>query len=423
MRNINIIFLVSVSVLYCASFSYSGTETGKALTMTEFIKTAGNDRTVINQKEISDYLDTAPESTPYLNRVEFRTETDEFDLDRQKYGIRFSPKGWGETRYSRLVSEASKASCRTEYDAGYHAALKDRYMLILEYLETVELASLKEKLAMVCEDRISVLKKKISGSISFDISDLVGAEELLTRLKLELVALENKKTGILHKIGVASGSKSGINFINEPLVKVGSVKRAVNQSKTTLNAENINLEYRKNKVELAMNRYNLEVAKSMDYISFLEVSYDHENSGDPEKAYAVELGIKLPFINSDQEKITGRKVDYMKERLAYEEEMQNFSEKMEAMTRSMDRMISQYEIIEQNSKHGNARQALSSSMKTGEADPLNILKIKEALLKSDINLVLAGYEIRNRFIDLLDISGRLSEKPFRNFLSEGEVAR
>lgn len=424
MRNSYIILLVSLCFFGSPAILRGETVSSKVFSMTEFIKTAGEDHVVRNQKEIADYLDNAPESTPYLNKVELRTKTDEFDVDKQKYGMRFYPKGWNETTYSRRILDTSKASCRTEYDASYHEALKERYRLVLEYLETVELIGLKEKLAAVCGDRINVLKKKSAGSLSFDISDLVEAEELLTRLKLELVGLENKKSGTLHQIRLAADSKAVVDFSSEPLVKIDTLKKSVAGAGEIKDTDNIKLKDRKNKVELAMDKYNLEQAKSRDYISFFEVSYDHGNSDDPDKAYAVELGVKLPFINSDQDEITRKKVSFMKERLAYEEERRAFSEKITSLTRSIDRLVSQYEIIEQNQKHGNAHDSLNASLKMPGSDPLNILRIKETLLKDEIHLVQTGYEIRNRFVDLLDISGKLSEKPFRNNLVEmQEVSR
>lgn len=422
MRNVCIIYLVLFSALIRASLSYAGTGVSEVLSMTEFIKTAKEDHAVKNQKEVVDYLDGAPESTPYLNRVELRTETDEFDADKQKYGVRFYPKGWDETKYSRMLSETAKASSRTEYDASFHAALKERYGLILEYLETVDLIALKEKLAVVCEDRINVLKKRSAGSLSFDISDLVEAEEMLIRLRLELVGLENKKSGTVHQISLAADSKTEVDFRKEPLVSIETVKLAVADARSADYSANINLKDRKNRVDLSMNKYNLEQAKSMDYISFFELSYDHGNSGNPDKAYSMELGIKLPFINPDQDEITRKKVSYMKERLSFEEEKRAFSEKMASLARSVDRLISQYEIIEQNHKQGNARESLDSFLKIGGADPLNILRIKETLLKNGIHLVQTEYEIRNKFVELLDLSGKLSEKPLRNFLSEKQEA-
>jgi len=420
MRNTYIIFLVSIAVFTNAVESYAETVSAEVLSMSGFMKTAEEDHAVKNQKEVSDYLDNAPESTPYLNRVEIRTKTEEFDADKQKYAMRFYPKGWDETKCSRRIAETAKASCRTEYDSSFHIALKERYRLILEYLETVELVSLKEKLAIVCEDSIKVLKKKSVGSLSFDISDLIDAEEFLTSLRLELVGLENKKNGTLHQISLAAGSSSGINFSQESLVRIDGIKRIAGGTKGIKDTDNINLKDKKNKVDLAMNKYDLEQAKCRDYISFFEVSYDHGNSSTPDKAYAVELGIKLPFINPDQDEITRKKVSYMKERLEFEEEKRAFSEKITSLTLSIDRLISQYEIIEKSHKHGDSQESLNTSLKQGGTDPLNILKVKEALLKSDIHLVQTGYEIRNIFVDLLDVSGKLSEKPFRNYLTDNQ---
>lgn len=51
------------------------------------------------------------------------------------------------------------------------------------------------------------------------------------------------------------------------------------------------------------------------------------------------------------------------------EEARAFSEKMISLTRSIERMIIQYEIIEQNQEAWKCPESLNTSLKLGVADP------------------------------------------------------
>lgn len=413
-----IIFMICLPVLLTAGGDkLFCEEISKKLTISSFLKTVEQDDTLKNQRELNIYLDKAPESTPYLDRVEIRGKTEEFDLEKQKYSLRFYPKGWGETKYSRLVNETLKSSGRTDYDVCLNSGLLKRYELVLEFLENRKMIAIKNKLAVVCIDRINVLKKKSSGSGLFDISDLISAEELLTSLKLELVKLKNKRTGIIHKIRLAANSETDISFNERSLITVQKIKSFLKKKPVT-DTENINLKSRQDKVTLAQNKFRLEAAKSRDYLSFFQVSYDRDDADDYEKAYSIEFGIKLPFINSDREDINRKKFSYMKERLQYQEEKKLMSEKLFSLTRGLERLILQYGLLVENMKNGNARTSYNTYLKMEGVDPLNILKLKESILKSDIRRIETGFEIRRKFISLLFSSGKLFRQPFVNFLSQ-----
>ena len=392
-------------------------ENSEKMTIDRFIKTSETDVKLLNQKELTVYLDKAPASTPYIDRMEFRTKTEEFDQYKQKYSLRFYPKGWGETKYTKRVNELVNASCRTEEINYYNAALKQRYTLILDYLETRELIILNKKLTAVCEDRITVLKKKSAGSISFDISDLISAEELLTELRLERVGLKNKITELTHQIKLASNSQSPVAFKKSSLLTISKIKKMISELNPAAPFNSIKLQAQKNKVDLANSKYKLEQAKKRDYLSFIQMSFDNDDYDEPKKAYSVELAIKLPFIHSDRADINMKKMNYMKERLQYQEETSALSEKRVSQTRSLNRLIQQYALLASNKRNSNAEVSFKTYLKMDGMDPLNLLRIKDSIIKSDIQLIKTRYNIRYRFIELMDTLGKLSEKPFKNYLS------
>ncbi len=415
MKKMCILLAVVFSTLtgFC---SVHALENKEKLTIDSFIMTAQSDLKLQNQRELTRYLKDAPSSTPYIDRMEFRTETEEFDLEKQKYSLRFYPKGWGETQYTRQVTELASQSCRTEQLNYYNTALKMRYDLVLDYLETRSMIDLKRQLATVCEDRTHVLNKKSAGSLSFDISELIAAEELLTDLRLELVGLENKMTGLNHQISVAADSQMPVAFDRRRLIDISAIEKKINEIPMETTVNNVKLEDQKNKMDLANSKYMLEQAKSRDYLSYFEFAYDSDDYDDAQKACSIEVAIKLPFINSDRDGVNRRKVSYMKERLQYNEKMRDLAEKKITLIRVLDRLIQQYTLLEANKKNSNAEVSFKAYLKMDSMDPLNLLKIKESIIKSDIQLEKTSFNIRGKFIELMDIMGKLPEKPFKNYI-------
>lgn len=411
-----IIATAVISIITGFTIAYAEEKT-TPLSIDAFIKTAETDLKLQNQKELTSYIQDAPTSTPYIDRMEFRTKTEEFDLSKQKYSLRFYPKGWGETRHTREVSELINSSSQTEEMNCYNDAVKMRYDLVLEYIETGTLINLKTKLAAVCEDRIHVLRKKSAGSLSFDISDLISAEETLTELKLELVTLENRLTGLDQRIKAAAGSQAPVAFDRESIIRVSTIQEIVRTLTPESTENNIKMQNQKIKVDLANSKYKLEQAKNRDFLSFVQMSYDCDDNDTAREAYSVELAIKMPFIHSDRDQVNWKKMNYMEQRLKYNEERKALAEKRASLSRSLDRLIKQHSLLSANKKNSNAEVSFRAYLKMEGMDPLNLLKIRESIIKSDIQRVKTGFNIRYKYIQLMDMAGKLSEKPFKNHIA------
>jgi len=54
------------------------------------------------------------------------------------------------------------------------------------------------------------------------------------------------------------------------------------------------------------------------------------------------------------------------------------------------------------------------------ADPLALLKMKESIIKRDLSAIKISRGVFTNYIELLDVSGRLSHKPLKNHLSKDQ---
>ena len=84
-------------------------------------------------------------------------------------------------------------------------------------------------------------------------------------------------------------------------------------------------------------------------------------------------------------------------------------------------LIHQYETFRKKRQTGGSRSRYDLSKRTEGTDAMILLKIRESMLKSDVSDTKLLFQIYMHYTDLLDISGKLSEEPFRNYLSETKV--
>jgi len=397
---------VSVFTLFMTVFL-----SGKELTVEEFLRAASEDYRLKNQREITSNFDGTSGNTPYIDEVEFRFEYDELDISEQKFSLRFRPRGWGETEYDDLTAKAERKMYESRESILKLDILLERYKLVLDYIESSKTLSLKKDLFVVLKDRINVLRKKSSLDVEFEMATVVTAENALIDLRLDIVKLENKISSIKYRINKAAGDNFSIEFEKRELVPVADLKMNMNMAQER-EIVNIFSTFSESKVTLAKEKYNLEVAKTRDYLSFVNMEYDSgKESGDFGKAFSIGVGIKLPFISSNSDDVVKRKVNIIKEKLESAKWRRDISEQVKTETIAVNRLIHQYEILEERKENSSAEISFKKYILMKGSDPLLLLKLRESILKSDIRQTKILFNIYFHYINLMSFYGGLLENP------------
>lgn len=388
------------------------------LTPHHFIATAGNDVSVNEHKEMVSYINSAPADTPYLERIELRAGVDELDLNNQTYQLRFYPRAWGETRYSRKLTETAAQAEVLDRTFYLSNALKERYRLVLEYIEAVNLQDADKGLENVYIDRVNVLQRKSATEIESNISALIAAENKLVDLRLDLVDLENRIDNLGATITRLADRKADIAFDEKAIIPIDKIAALIKDLNPKPGNDNIYLKRSKFKAELSRGELELEKAKRKDYISFFQVSHSFDDKEeDWEQKTSVEIGIKLPFIKTGEEEIWRRKAELKREEFQYERKKTEAVKEAMQLLRKLKNELAQYNLLRENNKKGNAVTTLNRHMAMEGADPMDLLELKESILENGIRLSRLSFSIRFDFIELMDLMGRLTREPLIDYLS------
>lgn len=395
-------------------------ETERTIVTGSILATATNDAQLESMDEFYHYLDTAPRSTPYLDKIELRTKTDDFDTEKQKFSLRFYPKGWGETAATKLLRKTHHQSQKLAYEERFHKVLKDRYDLVIDYLETRTLVNIEKELLVNLEDQIRVLQALGPGNMAFDIARLIDAQDDRTAHQLKRVELEDRLTGLEHWIRQLTGCGGRFSLRTKGLVTVADIRFFVADLSEPIAASSRlhpSLSNRQMRVRLAEEAYHLEVAKNRDLINFFDVSYDLEGRDEIDQAVSLEVAVRLPFIHKDRDDILKRRIKWMEAKIDFAEAAQKWSQKIESTHRRIMRYLDQYDVLTARKKTGEATTSYKVYRQMDGVDPLVLLKIRQSILGNDIRIQKMRFSVLRRFVDLLDLSGKLSVRPLVNYLS------
>jgi len=158
----------------------------KVVKVKDLLNSAYLDIVYRSQKEKLDYLRLNPFKVPLLRRVEFRTETHEFELSQQEYTIRISPNSFGERKYNKKYYETSVRINEIRNKEALNEALSERYKYVINLIKTSKIIRLKQQLELLLEDRMNVLKQS-QNTVDFDYEDLLNAEDDYHDLSIDLI--------------------------------------------------------------------------------------------------------------------------------------------------------------------------------------------------------------------------------------------
>lgn len=394
------------------------------------ILSARDDYSVQGREQRSDFLlKGAYGGIPYIDDIELRFRNDAFDVNMVRYTVRVRPRGIGETSAARRFYESVAQGSRLRYRLQENTVLKDRYMLVIDYLEQLSSRQMAEELSLLYADKIKVLDSR-SQSPDFTLNDLVAAENAYTKARMQLYTIDKTLELYQRKIGLAVGDSGFTTLDTAGLVDIDSVIALVEKDTVSFDTNNVYLEHYRQSIAIRENRYKLEKAEARQYVDYIGFSYnngemleemlrrDRDREYNLNNAYSLELGLKIPDLTMARHDILRRKMDYLEEQENFEALKRQLDDKMKKDREDLRSLNAQYRFLKSRESEVDVVSSLKKYLQMSGVDPLVLLSIKESIVKNRIEMSQLKYGILRNYIQVMDISGGLSKPPLRNFLSQ-----
>lgn len=390
-----------------------------------------------SQKDKVKFLKKSSSNMPIIDDFELRIRNRAYEFDRQRYSLRLEPRGFGETRASRNFYKTNLARQEQRKAVLESRLLKSRYYLALDYMYTQSMLALYRQLNVLYEDKIKVSKNNNTGSMELNLVGIIDVENDYTKLKFDNIERERTLKNQKGKIKKILSQSKFAGFDTTSLIRIDRISKQIDSTKYELDPDNVYVKYGKLQLDMAKNRYNLETAEGRRYINFFEFSYDHDNMRDEletkeeneskpdylkenynlNKAYMMEVGLRIPFFNIDRHDINRRKLSYLSEKEDFKELKKELEKKIEKDAEDIRILISQYTFLQARKNDVDAESSLKKYLELDGVDPVKLLSIRENILRNDIKMEKIKFDILRNYIRIIDATGQLYKKPLRNYLS------
>ena len=353
-------------------------------------------------------------SVPFLEKIEIRSETNNFDLRQQDLTVRVSPNNRSARKAHRLYHESVQYMAEIELNTEIMKALFSKYILIKEYVFAEEKLKIQRKKTIVAYDKLKLLKRMVSLS-SFDIVDLIEAEDEVYKLQREIQDTENR----LKLFTIELNEILNTQEINIELIHIISVPRI----KELILSKNIGQKVSHPEQELLSARYyntlmehDWEASKNKFSIGFIQASQGYGPDKPFQNNFSVGFGFDIPIKGSSGLVLNEIKVDI----IDAQNDFQNCVEEIELAKQNFKEtllsLINMYDLLSLQIEEGNAEHALQEYSKHGVASPEALIRLKELSIDNEFLLIEIWSDILEIYLDYIYVTGNMGRKPYLNFL-------
>ena len=380
-----------------------------------FIRAAKDDPAVSMFDLQVAYLSNKPYRLAPIQKLEFRTESNQLDPTRQEYALRVNPANPWELNQNNRYFKELKSSIELEKGIVLKEVLIDRYTLIIELVTYAGLRDLAQRKLELTQTSLSMLEKQqLSGY--FDGEDYVDLklEEMDKSVEVDeaTYGAENAARKVISIFPDAALSAKTWNIAE--VVSIEQIEKLLDSLQTAL-PEATSLSYYQKKIDLADQEYRLE--KNNINFGYIQAKYQDFRIEQGRKPWSVGLGVVIPVFNPNKGDMTKRKLESIESQQELKGAKVEMDKDQVRLREQLHDLIASHRKIEEKIKALNVSSLARTLIAIQKSNPVaavrfhgNLIKLEELALKLKQNILIT-------YTEWLASTDALQQVPLTNYLS------
>lgn len=332
--------------------------------------------------------------SPFFDKIEFRTETDEFQWNRQRFQVRFSPRSQRVRSIERQLYGLYEQEAQIDLAEEQEEAIIRLHENWLAAYETHQLLNIAQKKQSILSKQAAIIERLVASGQAIPEKwinlqhELFEAESAIQIYQNQLITFDSSQT---------------LEWTTMPEVELLAIT-AFGMNISTLSTYDNQIEQQLNQREI-----DLEQAESQRWLDFIGMEYNRSPDDIFREQVVVGAAVLLPFRGDSKLKLAELEI-----------EQQTLMRKAELRTLQTEQQLEQQVRILANhftnwtaqkdrlaafeTRMQNFMQRLQQSE---SADPLLSPSFQLQLLDQQLELFKLEMEVRETFLKLMEESGQL----------------
>lgn len=384
---------------------------GQVVEINQLLLSALSDKRFLILSQANEDLGRYKYDLPFVEKIEFRTETDRLLTSRQEFLARTSFNGFGQKKaenekFKNLINWKSYKTTEVRNE-----------MLSLAYFDILNVLNLQEQL-LISKDLLESYYRKekifenlMINGLSVDLSDYVSIKESILRQKAKIANTKNDLKSKLLQLQADTSltipSKGVISFDEAALII---------QKITTDFDSHIFLGRYDAEINYLSSVMLAEKAQVSKFVDFAQVKYTVRDDLLLQNRFSVGLGFNIPWEGSYRLKQneTSIKQDVLKadkevKKLELQVEFEN-------LKNNFEQKYAHYYMLNEIINDPAIKNLKEQVIASGRLEPLKVVKMEESRMDITSKMFELKYEMLELYIRILRSSGELFKTPYKNFL-------
>ena len=388
------------------------------VSMEEFLESAFESIQIRQIDQQKGFLESGSYKMAPIRGLEFRTESNQLDPQRQDFALRISPANPWEINRNNAYFEKYQEVIDLGQIRQIKKLIQLRYDLIIDWVYLQDRKSLKDEEIKTIRSLIEILEAQRNSSF-FDPEnyaelkiDLIEKQAELKDLMLEEDVLKQRIVSFF-----PDAQSKNLDWNLDDLVSIERISNWIETHQAQIESEEVT--YHRKLVELSKAEWELE--KSNLNIGFLQAQYQQFRLAQDRKPWNIGLGIRLPIFNPNKGKMAEKKLDIFEAEGNLTQVQNEHVAEVELVKSKLVGLCENYFSI-QNQLEDLDLISIEKNLNTLSANnPAVNLRFQRNLLKSKNILARHQRDIYAAFIEYLSLTDALQQRPIVNYLGSGWI--
>ncbi len=402
------------------------------ISTTIILASANDDRRVQQNLQITDFTKALNYTLPYLKKVEGRIGINGSALrdtifgglrNEDYYGISISPNSLLERKRQFALKAAQVGVYAAENRVLLQQALSERYQLLATIYFGKKLLVERGKLIPILQKKHETVRAMIEQGVDIKVKDVMDTENDRNYLALALMDIENNLALELKKMQQYI-ENTNIDF--STIIDVVTIAETVMKLKASNLIENPLLHYKKIQQDFAAAKYNIEDAQNRQIFEFAQIGYQNPIAVEalPKRInisnnFSLRFGVQLPISGNSNKKRAEALLQQREAENSFSTTALLNQRSIELQYIKVENLIKQHRACTEKAEQSLFKKLLTNQKLMAQITVLEVLEIQLSQQKLEIRCTEIAQDLMNAYIQLLDLTGAMSARPLKNYLSMG----
>lgn len=371
---------------------------------------------------IAEFRANHPLTIPWLDKLEFRTQTNDFNIKQQQYTFRFSAADPAEVNFRKRLEAVDIKLYRQLARDALHDALTTRYRYLVENYWMGKQDNLFKEQQALHQKKTQYLETLFQHQLDAELKDLVQAYRKNEKIRMESGALKEARKWALQKSGYSTGSVDlildGFQWI-QPV----QIRTMLKDDPETIPVSASYARLLQNKSQADLETMRLK-EDGWNILQFFQARW-RNNTNDEliREKISLGAGFRLPFPGEkrrDQNLIILEKMQIETEVDQY---ITEYHLKSNTLKLEMESILDQLEVQQNQLRQFENKFKQPALLSNPLVRTQDILFIDETILDWKEELLEIEKELMEKYLEYLDHTRLISTPPYKNYLEAtlGEI--